>query len=43
MSYIMRQERKNFCFSINSDQIFIDIYISQQVAQAEINKYLLVN
>lgn len=40
--YKWGSKEKTFVLNINSDQIFIDIYISQQVSQAEINKHLLV-
>lgn len=40
--YKLGSKEKTFVPIINSDQIFIDIYISHQVSQAEIDKRLLV-
>lgn len=40
--YKWGSKEKTSVLIINSDQIFIDIYISQQVSQAEIDKRLLV-
>lgn len=40
--YKWGHKENTFVLNIKSDQIFIDIYISLQVSQAEINKHLLV-